>query len=216
MFNKILGRYKCFIFDFDGVIKDTIDVKGDAFVQIFRPTICDELVLRIQEHHKLNGGVSRFEKIRTYLQWLGKDCSEKAVLKFCEKFSKVVQQRVVHSPFVPGIVLFLNSLPHNSKKGIASAIPEKELAGIVTSLDLPKFDFVCGWPKSKTVLIKEAMARFELNHDDILFFGDSVTDLNAAVNTQVDFIFIQSNSVPIQSDYPIFQVKDFNELVDGE
>ena len=66
---------KAIFWDFDGVIKDSVSLKSDAFSELFSSS--DKAVVnKINEHHELNGGVSRYEKIPLYLEWSGKDCLE--------------------------------------------------------------------------------------------------------------------------------------------
>jgi len=56
-------NWQAVFFDFDGVILDSVDVKTDAFVAIFRgygPKIREDVV----KYHHENGGVSRMEKFK--------------------------------------------------------------------------------------------------------------------------------------------------------
>ena len=51
---------------FDGVIKESVSVKTDAFVDLFRPygrDVCEQ----VRKHHLANGGMSRYQKMPTYL-----------------------------------------------------------------------------------------------------------------------------------------------------
>ena len=53
------------LFDFDGVIADTVEIKTRAFYSIYEEygtAIAEKAV----EHHILNGGMSRFEKVKFY------------------------------------------------------------------------------------------------------------------------------------------------------
>ena len=38
-FEKFLNDYNSFIWDFDGVIKESLDVKGNAYVDLFKDKI---------------------------------------------------------------------------------------------------------------------------------------------------------------------------------
>ena len=58
-------KIKCIIFDFDGVIKDSVDIKTNAFAEIFSK-YGTSIVDKVLDHHKMNGGISRFEKIKHY------------------------------------------------------------------------------------------------------------------------------------------------------
>ena len=56
---------KGIIFDFDGVIAESVQVKSDAFAELYKP-YGTEIVKKVVEHHEANGGMSRYEKIRFY------------------------------------------------------------------------------------------------------------------------------------------------------
>jgi beta-phosphoglucomutase-like phosphatase (HAD superfamily) len=55
---------KAIIFDFDGVLVESVDIKTDAFRELFKdyPQYVDEFAA----YHEYNGGVSRFEKIKYF------------------------------------------------------------------------------------------------------------------------------------------------------
>ena len=54
---------KIIFWDFDGVIKDSVPVKGEAFRKLFIKYGSD-ISEKVVDHHYKNGGVSRYEKIR--------------------------------------------------------------------------------------------------------------------------------------------------------
>ena len=96
---KYLSKYDLIFWDFDGVIKDSIDVKTDAFYEIFLQfgkNISD----LVKIHHEMNGGMSRYEKIPIYLKLANQKPDEFLVQKISEDFSKKVVQRVINSPWV--------------------------------------------------------------------------------------------------------------------
>ena len=55
---------KAIIFDFDGVIAESVNVKTEAFASLYEPYGKD-VVNKVEQHHLANGGVSRFEKFTT-------------------------------------------------------------------------------------------------------------------------------------------------------
>ena len=61
---------KNMFWDFDGVIKETTQLKTEAFVGLFND-ISPATRSKIQRHHNLNNGISRFDKIPLYLEWAG-------------------------------------------------------------------------------------------------------------------------------------------------
>ena len=56
---------KGIIFDFDGVIAESVQVKTDAFVELYKQ-YGSNILEKVIKHHEGNGGMSRFEKIKFY------------------------------------------------------------------------------------------------------------------------------------------------------
>ena len=76
-----LESYKFVFLDFDGVIKDSVEVKADAFEQLFS-SYGEDIVKRLRIHHEANGGVSRYEKLPLYLEWFGIRPDENTIEEF--------------------------------------------------------------------------------------------------------------------------------------
>ena len=53
------------IFDFDGTIVDSVNIKTNAFAKIYEP-FGKNIVKKVIKHHNENGGLSRFEKFKHY------------------------------------------------------------------------------------------------------------------------------------------------------
>ena len=94
MFAEYLKSAKTIFWDFDGVIKDSIEVKSDAFEKLFL-SFGSELAARVRTHHEANGGMSRFEKLPIYLDWSGQPSSQFYVKKYSESFSNLVKNKVI-------------------------------------------------------------------------------------------------------------------------
>ena len=99
---KIGAMIRAVIFDFDGVIAESVNVKTDAFARLFEPE-GPEIVERVLEHHLANGGVSRFDKFRFYYkEFLARPLSEPELDSLCGQFSHLVVEAVIDAPWVPG------------------------------------------------------------------------------------------------------------------
>ena len=57
-----MSGIKAILFDFDGVILESVDIKGLAFCKLFENF--PEHVTKIVQYHHANGGISRFNKFR--------------------------------------------------------------------------------------------------------------------------------------------------------
>ena len=89
-------EYKMVIWDFDGVIKESIDIKSKAFEKLFKP-FGEKVSKRVKTHHEKNGGLSRFEKIPIYLSWTDKKITKEIIEKLCKQFGDLVFDGVINS-----------------------------------------------------------------------------------------------------------------------
>jgi phosphoglycolate phosphatase-like HAD superfamily hydrolase len=115
--------------DFDGVIKDSVKVKSDAFGQLFLP-FGKEVLKKVRDHHKANGGMSRFEKLPIYLEWSGEGLEQKIIDKYEKKFSQMVKQRVIDSGWVEGVLNYLENNYQRQKFFLITATPQQEIEKI--------------------------------------------------------------------------------------
>lgn len=58
---------KAAIFDWDGTITDSNNIKTEAFVELFQ-NACPQAAGYIREYQQNRGGISRFEKFRHYIR----------------------------------------------------------------------------------------------------------------------------------------------------
>ena len=102
----IIKKAKTIFWDFDGVIKESVKVKSDAFEKLFSP-FGSKLAKKVREHHEKNGGVSRYEKFPIYLNWVGEDITKEKLDYYEKSFSSLVKKKVIDSPWVEGAKEYL-------------------------------------------------------------------------------------------------------------
>jgi phosphoglycolate phosphatase-like HAD superfamily hydrolase len=174
--------------DFDGVIKDSVDAKGLAFVTIFRE-FGEAVGERILAHHRSNGGMSRVQKIPLYLSWAGLPARPGTVEAFIRSFAAEARRAVIESPWVPGALEFLKRQQASDIKVIVSATPEQELRSIAEELDILQYvESVIGTPTTKIEAIRSTMIRLSARPVNCIMVGDSKVDLDAAAANGVPFI----------------------------
>ena len=104
---------KGIIFDFDGVIAESVQVKTDAFATLYEQ-YGKQIVTKVIEHHEANGGMSRFEKIRFYHDsYLKKKIGKEEIEKLANQFSKLVVKKVIESPYVLGALEYIQKCSKN-------------------------------------------------------------------------------------------------------
>jgi len=185
---EIINTKKVIFWDFDGVIKDSVDIKTKAYIDIFS-NLSNSQKNKIISHHTKNGGVSRYEKIPLYLQIANIKNTKHEVNNYINKFSSHVCESVIKSPWVPGVKSFLKNTCNDKKNILTTATPLKEIEYILSRLSIKNFfDSVFGSPKSKKQAIKESIDKLRLSEKDCIMIGDSSSDYEAAYDCGINFM----------------------------
>lgn len=203
----ILTAATTVFWDFDGVIKDSVQVKTLAYESLFLP-YGREVATRVRQHHEANGGMSRFDKIPLYLKWAGETASDVQVEEFFSRFSKLVRQAVIDSPWVLGVREFLLKHYPSQYFVLVTATPQDEIQDILTALNIAHcFREVHGAPKEKTCVIGDVLRRLKCDPVQALMVGDADTDLIAAKSNSILFLLRRTPlNLAIQATYtgPMF------------
>lgn len=215
--NFIQGRVAAFLqsyptvfWDFDGVIKDSVAVKSGAYVEVFS-SFGSNVTDWIKEHHELNGGMSRYEKIPLYLERAGIQISDSNVLEFCDKFSQIVVQQVISSPWVIGVGEYLQAEHANKVFILVTATPVAEIEFILERLQIRGFfRRVYGAPTRKRIAIRDAMDEFSIGPTGAIMIGDAESDMRAAKENRLAFLLRRTSfNMDLQSNFRGPQFKDF-------
>jgi phosphoglycolate phosphatase-like HAD superfamily hydrolase len=207
--------YKCFIYDFDGVICDSVNIKTEAF-ELLYSSFGQDVVKKVREYHLLNGGISRYEKFKYFSESiLNQDISKNELEILGIKFSEIVLNKIISSPINPGVIEFIESNISHSFQFICSGTPQEEMSHIIIEKRLGKyFNGVFGSPDSKSKIINHILSKYELERNQVLFFGDAMTDYNAAKETSIDFIGIENKDTNFPHETK--SIKSFKELLNYE
>ena len=189
MISENIKKAKTIFWDFDGVIKDSVSVKSDAFEELFLPFGSD-VAKKIRMHHEDNGGMSRYDKLPIYLNLAGEKNSTDSISKYEKQFSKLVMNRVINSPWVEGVLEYIKTNYKAQKFFLITATPQKEIEEILKKLEISKyFKKVIGSPTNKKDAIKIILSNQNINLDDSIMIGDSCSDYEAAKENNVFFVF---------------------------
>ena len=183
-----LRSYSMLLWDFDGVIKESVDVKSDAFERLFAP-FGAAVAERVRRHHECNGGLSRYQKLPLYLEWAGVEPTDAEVARYEALFSSAVRQAVIDCAWVPGAREYLQAHHEEQYMAVVTATPQGEIEHILRALGIAHFfREVHGAPRSKADGIVSALARARCGCDKALLIGDSNTDRQAAAAADVAFL----------------------------
>lgn len=188
-------RKTVIFFDFDGVILESANIKTDAFLELF--SAYPESLDRIRQHHVENMGVSRFRKF----EWIYREVLNRQILPdeskaLGDKFTELTFQKIIECPFVPGAKELLQWTKNRVQCFVVSGTPQDELIRIVHQRGLAEyFKEVRGAPDAKSQIIEQLAREYSLSKEKCLFVGDALTDYNAALAENIDFIARQTHEL---------------------
>jgi HAD superfamily hydrolase (TIGR01509 family) len=178
------------IYDFDGVICDSVNIKTEAFVELYQ-SYGKGVQQAVKEYHLAHGGISRYEKFRYFQSvLLGESVNQQQIDALADQFSLLVKQKVIASNYLPGVIDFLKA-NKGKKQFICTGTPQNEIEVIVKKKELKAlFEEVYGSPKTKTEIIQIILEKYSASPNDCIFFGDAMTDYDAAKACSIPFIGI--------------------------
>jgi len=187
-------KYKDIIFDFDGVLAESVHIKTEAFYHLYE-RYGKDISEKVVEHHKANGGMSRFEKLSYYHKtFLNIDLNKNDIEKLCDDFSNLVIDRVVNADEVPGALQFLKKYQKVSNYWIASATPTDEINEIARRREMSDyFISIYGSPEKKSSVVNRIINENDLVNNEIVFFGDAMSDYKAAKDNNINFMLRQTD-----------------------
>ena len=185
------------MFDFDGVILESADIKTEAFQDLF----ADYPMYRPQilEYHLAHQGISRFKKFDwIHANLLKQPLSRDESKALGKRFSALVLQKVLAAPFVPGATELVRKLAaHGIPMAVISGTPQEELDFIVERRGIRRlFEAVIGAPVEKPEAINRLLGQKAVAPTSALFVGDGLSDHSAAVAAGVHFVARQTRSAP--------------------
>jgi phosphoglycolate phosphatase-like HAD superfamily hydrolase len=187
---RLIEKKTILVFDFDGVIANSINIKANAFYHLYLP-YGKKIAQKVLEHHNENGGMSRFDKFRHYQNvFLGKKIAPHKIELLSKKFSEMVVKGVIESPEIDGVGFFIDRCCNQFRScDINSATPQEEIEFIVNQRGIKKyFRNTYGSPTTKIKNLEKSLNKKDKS--SIVFFGDSKLDMFAADKLNIDFIGI--------------------------
>jgi phosphoglycolate phosphatase-like HAD superfamily hydrolase len=180
---------KTIFWDFDGVILDSMPIRDYGFKRIFEEFNKD-LVDKLLEYHNMNGGLSRYVKIKYfYNELLKEEISDEILQKFADKFSTIMRVELVNKNYlISETIEFIEKNYKNYNFHIVSGSDGKELNYICKELELTQyFKTIEGSPTPKNDLVKNILGKYSYSSKNCILIGDSINDYEAAKVNGIKF-----------------------------
>src|SRR5215470_1085887 len=168
------------LFDFDGIVVESVDIKTEAFRILFadEPDHLDAIIALHRRHAGLNRLI-KFEMIHSDI--LRRPLAPERKARLAARFQELVLERVVACSMVPGANELITRLAGRKPLAIVSGTPQAELEEIVQRRGIGRyFDSVCGGPRRKPDIVAGLLAARAWRPQRVLMLGDALEDLAAA------------------------------------
>ena len=184
-----ISQFATLIFDCDGVVLDSNKVKTNAFYNAALPYGV-EAAETLVDHHRKNGGISRYIKFEYFLQEIvGAEVEQASLNKLLDDYAREVREGLLSCEVSPGLDELRQST--QSRWLIVSGGDQNELRDIFAQRNLAgNFNGgVFGSPDKKEHILSRELSRGNIQFP-ALFIGDSKYDHQAADSVNMDFVFV--------------------------
>lgn len=188
---------KNIFWDFDGVILDSMRIKGDGFIELFN-NYEDKYIMLLEKYHYENGGISRFEKIRYfYNKVLKKTITEEQIIVLANEFSEIIKNKIEDKKnLIQETLVFIRNNYKKFNFHIVSGSEHNELNQLCKKFELHEYFFdICGSPIEKSILVNNLLNKYTYKTSETILIGDSKNDYEAAKINGIKFYGFNNNAL---------------------
>ena len=190
-----MKKYKSLIFDCDGVILNSNQIKTDAFRKVlkkYNKNAVDEFI----NYHRNNGGISRYTKIEKFLKNIlpkyieNREFNEDELSMLLKSYSNQCKESLLKCEVTKELSILRRVSVHIPWL-IVSGGDQLELREVFTKRGLTSFfnGGIFGSPEKKIDILKREIANGIIKFP-ALMIGDSKLDHIAAKSNNIDFLFV--------------------------
>ncbi|HYL33480.1 MAG TPA: HAD family hydrolase [Stellaceae bacterium] len=208
-------RFAAMIFDFDGVIVESTELKTEAFRALFADRA--GRIEAIVDLHRRHAGVDRFTKFEMiYRDILHEPLTASIRQDLGVRFAQLVEDAVTNCPMVPGAGELLATLDRRMSMAVVSSTPQRELERVVARRGLGRFfAAVRGSPPAKSEAVRALLEERGWTAANVLMVGDAAADLAAARTNGVAFIGRLTPGDPYPFSPEVPTVRDLTPLAES-
>ena len=187
-------RYDSIVFDFDGTLVKSKEIKALAFGKLYEEHGV-AIVQQVIAYHREHEGLSRFVKFRYWHEHLlHQPYTDEIAENLSRSYSRLVHDAVIQAPYVEGALEFLESHHQSLPLFVASGTPEPELRKIIACRSMNRFfQGVYGSPATKAQILQRILSEHQLGRERVLMVGDTLADWEGARCTGIVFLGIEKS-----------------------
>jgi phosphoglycolate phosphatase-like HAD superfamily hydrolase len=192
---------KNILWDFDGVILDSMKVRDWGFKEIFK-IFDDDKVSLLLEYHRKNGGLSRYVKIRYfYEEILELSISEEEILIYANAFSLLMKKELVNPKnLIQDTLRFIKKNYRKYNFHVVSGSDHEELCYLCKELAIDHYFLsINGSPTPKKQLVHELLEKHNYDKKETCLIGDSINDYEAAISNSIGFEAFNNPKLRVQN-----------------
>ena len=211
-----LSGYKSIVFDCDGVVLNSNQVKTQAFYNVTLG-YGEGFARKFRDFHMQNGGISRYKKFEYFLtNIIGKKIDEEVLNNLLYSFSKEVKKGLMSCEITKNLDI-LRQETTGANWSIVSGGDQEELREVFKARGISDYfnGGIFGSPSCKDTILANELRNKNLIHP-CLFLGDSKYDYEVSVRHRLDFVFISGwSEVYNHQDYcRVNKIKSKESVID--
>ena len=187
-----LKQYKTLVFDCDGVVLNSNELKTEAYYRVAVGFGADhEQAQALVDYHVRLGGISRFIKFRYFLdEIMHQPVTDESLTVLLESFAEEIHRGLLTCEMAPGL-LELREVTKEARWMLVSGGDQTELRTLFAERGIDGlFDAgIFGSPDNKDIILAREVENGNLAKPAI-FFGDSRYDHEASNRAGLDFVFV--------------------------
>lgn len=180
---------KHILWDFDGVIMNSEEIRIKGFVYALRNYAEDD-INRFLQYHKINGGLSRYNKFQYFFDTiLGVEAVSDEIGQLCKDYTEIMLKDLNDKDLlIKDSIDFIVKNANVKDMILVSASDETELHHLCEKLEINHhFSMILGSPTPKNKNLSNLIRTKRINPEKSIYIGDSINDKEASEENSIKF-----------------------------